>query len=131
MPVQAERIKWKLAPSFDPLPFLTDSIVREAYRNPDVLRKPEHLWPRLPRAIVHATKQNVLQLAEKWDQLGACQVALCDNVRSDEAVSMFSVPKDSDWDRLILNPTVVNSCVIYHYNGCCAYPIITNIISRT
>ena len=49
-PVVADRIKWKLAPAFDPGPFLSDSIVRRAYVDPDVLRRPSADWPKLARA---------------------------------------------------------------------------------
>ena len=76
----ASRIKWKLEPSFNPLPFLPDPVVREAFVNPDVLRMPEHKWPQRPRAIVHSTKPEILKLAEKWDELGACSVIGCNMV---------------------------------------------------
>lgn len=109
LPVQASRIKWKLAPTFDPTPFLTDPIVRAAYKEPDTLRRPKQQWPSLPKAIVHAARNDILELAEKWDTLNACQVVPCSEVREVETVGMFCVPKDADWDRLILNPTVINS----------------------
>ena len=107
-PVVADRIKWKLAPSFDPLPYLSDPVVREAYKNPDCLRRPKSQWPSLPKAVVHAGRDQVLLLAEKWDKLGACAVA-CSAVKPVETVGMFAVPKDADWGKLILNPTVINS----------------------
>ena len=107
--VQASRIKWKLAPSFDPRPFLSDGIVRRAFEDPDFLRKPEGLWPRMAKAQVHAARDEVLALASKWDALGACQLVKKEEVRADETVGMFAVPKDDEFDRLILNPTVVNS----------------------
>ena len=107
--VQASRIKWKLAPAFDPRPFLSDGIVRRAFEDPDFLRKPESLWPRMARAQVHATRDEVLALATKWDALGACQLVKREAVRLDETVGMFAVCKDDEFDRLILNPTVVNS----------------------
>lgn len=111
-PVVAERVKWKLAPTFDPLPYLSDPVVREAYKNPDVLRKPENQWPRLPKAIVHARRGEVLALATKWDEVNACRVVACSEVRDEETVGMFCVPKDAEWGRLILNPTVVNRIIL-------------------
>ena len=107
--VQASRVKWKLAPSFDPSPFLTDPVVKEAFRNPDFLRRPKDTWPALPKAIVHADKSEILELAGKWDSLDACRVIECSQVASIETVGLFCVPKDAQWDRLILNPTVINS----------------------
>ena len=108
-PVVASRIKWKLKPSFDPRPYLNDPVVRQAFEDPDFLRKPPTDWHRLPKAKVHASRAEVLALAEKWDQLGACRLVQCSSVPDIEAVGMFAVPKDEQYDRLILNPTVVNS----------------------
>lgn len=113
-PVVADRIKWKLAPTFNPAPFLSDPIVRRAFEDPNVLRRAEKDWPRLPRAKVHADRHQLLQLAQKWDGLRACSLVDCEKVRSVEAVGIFAVPKDAEFDRLILNPTVVNSrCFSY------------------
>ena len=109
MPVKASRIKWKLAPSFDPRPYLTDPIIQQAFEDPEVLRRPKTDWPRVAKAKVHASKSEVLALAEKWDQLGACNLVSCERVDPVETVGLFAVPKDSEFDRLILNPSVVNS----------------------
>ena len=108
-PVLAERTKWKLAPSFDPRPYLDDPVIKRAFEDPDILRKPPDSWPRMPRAKVHASRGDVLALAAKWDDLGACRLVPCADVPSIETVGMFAVPKDETFDRLILNPTVVNS----------------------
>ena len=108
-PVVADRIKWKLAPAFDPGPFLSDPIVRRAYVDPDVLRRPPDDWPKLARAKVHASREEVLRLASKWDALRACRLVPCSRVNPHEAVGIFAVPKDAEYDRLILNPTVINS----------------------
>ena len=109
LPVQADRIKWKLAPTFDPVPFLSDPIVKRAFQDPNVLRRPEQDWPSLPRAKVHADRTQIFKLAQKWDALHACCLVPCSEVKSVESVGLFAVPKDADHDRLILNPTVVNS----------------------
>lgn len=108
-PVVADRIKWKLAPTFDPSPYLSDPVVKQAFRDPNVLRRPQSEWPRLPKAKVHADRQQVYRLAQKWDALGACQLAACSEIKPVEAVGIFAVPQDSEFDRLILNPTVINS----------------------
>jgi hypothetical protein len=50
-----------------------------------------------------------MELAKKWDSLGACRLIACDRVAADEAVGLFAVNKDADYDRLIVNPTVINS----------------------
>ena len=107
-PVVADRIKWNHSPTFDPRPFLTDPIVRAAYEDPDSLRLPEALWVKRPQGKVHCSRKEVIKLAEKWDAKGACKLFPCSEVSPDEAVGIFGVTKDQDWDRLILNPVVIN-----------------------
>lgn len=46
---------------------------------------------------------------EKWDERGACRVVAASQVAPIETVGLFCVPKDAEWDRLKLNPTVINS----------------------
>eukprot|EP00438_Fugacium_kawagutii_P033349 Skav204235 [mRNA] locus=scaffold1550:277390:299473:- [translate_table: standard] len=108
-PVIADRIKWKLGPSFDPRPFLSDPLVLAAYDNPNILRKPESEWPQKPRARVHCSRDELKCLAAKWDALGACALVPVGEVAEEETVGIFAVTKDQEYDRLILNPTVVNS----------------------
>ena len=107
--VVASRIKWKLGPRFDPRPYLSDPVVRAAYDDPDVLRKDPSQWPVLPRAKVHCSKSELLALAAKWDALGACCLIPTHSVPREEAVGLFAVSKDTEFDRLIVNPTVINS----------------------
>ena len=115
-PVVADRIKWNHSPSFDPRPFLTDPIVKTAFENPDSLRLPEALWVKRPQGKVHCSRQEVLKLAEKWDAKGACKLFPCSEVPPDEAVGIFSVTKDQDWDRLVLNPVVINGRMRHYSN---------------
>ena len=109
-PVIAERIKWKLGPTFNPEPFLVDPVVQAAFKDPDVLRKPATDWPaKRKSARVHCDRAELKKLAEKWDKLGACALIPVHCVPEDEAVGLFAVNKASEYDRLIVNPTVVNS----------------------
>ena len=48
-------------------------------------------------------------LLQKWDTCGALYLTPASDLAWDEACGAFRVPKDSDFDRLMLNPTVVNS----------------------
>ena len=41
-PVIADRVKWTLPPTFDPIPYLSDPIVLASYIDPHALRKPPH-----------------------------------------------------------------------------------------
>ena len=107
-PVVASRIKWEHSPQFDPVPFLHDKVVRDAFIDPARVRLPEHLWDNKPRGKVHCSRDELLKLAEKWDSKGACKVFRKDEIRFDESVGIFAVPKDSQYDRLILNPQTAN-----------------------
>ena len=115
-PVVASRVKWTLPPTFDPLPFLSDPVVKQAYIDPMFLRKPESLWPKLPKAKVHCSKSELLCLASKWDQFDALRLFPTKMVDSREAVGCFCVPKDDSWDRFIINARVANSRTFAYSN---------------
>lgn len=115
-PVVVSRIKWDHSPSFDPIPYLTDPVVKRAFISPDTLRLPEHLWVKAPRGKVHCSKAEVLKLAEKWDSKGACALFMCSEVAHDEAVGIFAVAKDETHERLILNPVVTNGRMQHYSN---------------
>ena len=108
-PVISSRIKWEHSPNFDPTPYLVDPIVKDAFVDPARVRLPSHMWPEQPRGRVHCSKQELLGLACKWDTKGACRIFRLDEINWDEAVGLFAVPKDDQYDRLILNPHTVNS----------------------
>ena len=109
-PVVASRVRWKYPPSFDPTPFLRDHLSRAAFADPTVLRKPVDSWPKVPKAKVHASKAELIKLALSWDRVGALRIFREDRIHDiKECVGLFCVAKDQDWDRLILNPVVVNS----------------------
>ncbi|CAE7242286.1 unnamed protein product [Symbiodinium sp. CCMP2592] len=107
--VQADRIRWEHPPAFDAAQYLSDPVVKAAYNNPNVLRKPSHDWPKTRAAKVHCSRAELLKLAAKWDAVGALALTPCDAVEEREAVGVFAITKDREWDRLIINPTVINS----------------------
>ena len=73
------------------------------------MKLPSHMWPKLPRSKVHASRSELLKLVAKWDKFKALKLFKCSEVDSLEAVGCFGVPKDSSFDRFILNPSVTNS----------------------
>ena len=109
--VTASRIKWKHPPEFDPLPYLDDPLLRAAYIDPEVLRLPSSQWAHARPALVHAERNELLALARAWDAHGALCIFGADELNAldqNEEVGLFAVSKDLEWDRLIINPTVVN-----------------------
>ena len=107
--VDASRVRWDHSPSFDPTPFPSDHVVRAAFQDPDTLRLPSSQWPKLPPAQVHGARDQILALAKKWDDKQALCVIPAGEVDHSEAVGLFCVPKNQNYDRLILNPTTMNS----------------------
>ena len=109
--VQASRIKWKHRPEFNPLPFISSPSLRAAYQDPELLRRPRADWDVNRPALIHADKPELLALARTWDQYGALKIFGASEIEGldpAEEVGLFAIRKDSTWDRLILNPTVVN-----------------------
>ena len=107
-PIQSDRIKWENPPSFHPEEFLSP-LVRSAYENPEVLRLPREQWPVSRPGRMHISRVEFLKLIERWDALGACSLMCAEDKDFDEAVGIFGVPKDSKFDRLIINPKTINS----------------------
>ena len=108
-PLSNARIKWDLGPSFDPVPFLASADLRAAYADPRCLELPRDQWPAGARpARVHATPQELMHLLRKWDAVGALRLVPADRVPRISRLGLFTVYKDSSYDRLILNPTVRN-----------------------
>ena len=95
--------------SFDPVPYLTDPVVRKAYLDPNTLRKPIADWPKCRPAHVNCSRQQLLKLAAKWDDVGALRIVPAEQVNESELVGLFAIPKDREFDRLIIDPTTINS----------------------
>lgn len=106
--VISSRVKWENPPRFDAAAYL-DPLVREAFLDPEVLRKPPNEWPPAKPAKMHITRDEMLKLIHRWDSLGACAICPLSEKDHSEAVGIFCVDKDQDFDRLIINPKTINS----------------------
>ena len=115
-PVLADRIKWEHSPKFDPRPYLVDPVVKRAFEDPNSLRLDESLWKKQPTGKIHCSRSEVLKLAEKWDAVGALRIFPSHQIDHSEAVGIFAVGKDQSYDRLILNPVVVNGRMKHYSN---------------
>ena len=105
--IHASRIKWKHSPQ----PYIDSSLLRAAYADPEILRMPADCWPVTRPALVHADRSELLTLARTWDYYGALSIfgaRELEGLHADEEVGLFCVNKDADYDRMIVNPTVVN-----------------------
>lgn len=115
-PVIAKRIKWKHPPAFDARPFLVDPVVAAVYENPDSLRMPSYQWPNKSKARVHCQRKELFELMKIWDAHGSLALFPCSEIDPQETVGLFAVPKDERFDRLIINPTVLNSRMMPYSN---------------
>ena len=106
-PVESARVKWDHAPSFHADEFL-GPLVKQAFQDPEVLRLPESLWPESKPAKMHTTREEFLKLVNRWDALGACRLFDACSKDFGEAVGIFCVDKDHQFDRLIINPKTIN-----------------------
>ena len=52
-----------------------------------------------------------MKLLQKWDAVNALSLLPAESTHASESCRMFPVYKDEDFDRLILNPTMVYSCM--------------------
>lgn len=108
-PVISDRVKWENPPSFAARKFLDDPLLRAAFDDPEALRKPPELWDRVAPGKMHCSREEFLKLVARWDALNAC--CLIPKIDKDlsEATGLFCVPKDSSYDRLIINPRTINN----------------------
>lgn len=58
---------------------------------------------------MHCSRPELINLMKIWDAKGSLALFPCSEVSETETVGIFAVPKDEHFDRLILNPTVLNS----------------------
>eukprot|EP00971_Amphidinium_carterae_P323417 6427320-Amphidinium_carterae.1 len=100
-PLNADRVKWPLGASFDPTPYLDYDDLPRAYADPSELL--------VDQTRVHASRGELLKLLGKWDKAGVLRVVPASTVDRMVRLGLFTVFKDHDYDRLILNPSVRNS----------------------
>ena len=106
-PIQADRIHFVGSPQFDPLPFF-DDVTAKAYSRPlDCVREEPGVCP--PKVSVHATALERNKLFKKMVAGNRLVHVPADVVRKGIFSGLFSVPKDLEKDRLILDARPPNT----------------------
>ncbi|CAE7405580.1 unnamed protein product [Symbiodinium sp. CCMP2592] len=100
-PVVADRIKWSLPPSFDPVPFLSDPVSKALFFDPTCFDLPPERCPKTRPSKVHCTRQELLRLAAKWDAHQACTISNSYNA-NDEAVEPVETSRNFEFDETLL-----------------------------
>ena len=106
-PIQADRITFAGSPSFDPQQ-LFDKETFAAYDDPLALATPIDQSPDPPMVRVLATAQEKIKLFKKLASTGRLQIFHPDEVFPAYAAGVFSVVKDLERDRLILDARPCN-----------------------
>lgn len=102
-PIVASRIKMEGEPTFDPMPFL-DARSKVLYEDPlgEALNL-EDVDVLFPVVKVHASRREKMELLHKLDRTNRLTIATASQVREFAPNGLFSVVKDLEWDRMILD----------------------------
>ena len=107
--IEPSRLKFDAAPQFNAEKFLTDPLLRAGFRNPTVFRRPADDWEKPRLARVQSTREKQRELFLKWDQVHCLHLLPAELSEHRYRCGLFSVFKNSDTDRQILNPIPENS----------------------
>eukprot|EP00438_Fugacium_kawagutii_P027608 Skav231511 [mRNA] locus=scaffold84:334476:339113:- [translate_table: standard] len=101
--IVADRIKMSGQPSFDPRPFLDPQSVA-LYEDPvSFSLKPWEIDEELPKVQVHATFSEKMKLLHKLDKSKRLSIARGHEIREYAVNGLFTVVKDLEQDRLIMD----------------------------
>lgn len=111
VPITASAIKFETVPKFDPVPCMSDPLIRAVYRDPSRARLHHRDWPSVSRVSVNADRREFIALLRKWDAVGSLMLLPASESEERYRCGAFAVAKDSTRLRQILNPVPENSRV--------------------
>ena len=106
-PLVASRLNFPSAPTFDPCGFF-DKPTRERYERPRTLGRDPDDAPAPPRVSVRADRYNKVELYKKLAASGRLQPLVPGTFSKTYTSGLFSVMKDAEKDRLILDGRPAN-----------------------
>eukprot|EP00438_Fugacium_kawagutii_P003588 Skav221596 [mRNA] locus=scaffold1698:358778:363001:+ [translate_table: standard] len=105
-----DRLKFPSAPRFDPVPFM-DNKTAAVYEDPIACGiHPSDVDEEPPKVQIRATRDNLVKLYRKLFLCGRLEVVPHHQVRHGFLNGLFSVGKDMDRDRMILDGRPANLC---------------------
>ena len=108
--VEPERLKFHGTPSFNPEPYL-DYMNRRTYVSPlDYAEVVDPDDPRLPAVKIRCKKEDRLKIIEKLDSVNRLALLPARAVRRGFENGLFSLVKDNERDRMILDARRPNFC---------------------
>ena len=107
--VEPSRLKFDAAPQFNAEKFLTDPLLRAGFQNPSIFRRPSVDWGKPRLARVQSTPEKQRELFRKWDNVHSLYLLPAECSEHRYRCGLFSVFKNSETDRQILNPIPENS----------------------
>ena len=108
LPVEPDRLNFVGRPSFDPRPYL-DTANRQTYEDPLRFAEPLTEETRLPHVAVQANKDQARRLLKLLDSSGRLELFAREEVRPGVRSGLFSVPKDGQRDRMVLDARPPNA----------------------
>ena len=108
--VEPDRFRFHGTPSFDPSPFL-DDFNRARFQRPlDYAADFEEVKHKVPQVRIRCSRSNLLPLLETLDSGSHLALLPYSKVRRGLENGMFSIPKDAERDRMILDARPANCC---------------------
>ena len=108
MPVDPDRIQFKHAPTFSPEQFINDPLLKAGFLDPKLIRTPESTWPKVRPARVMCSRDDLLKLFKKWDDVHCFKLLEASQSEYKYRCGLFAVYKSTEKDRQIFNPIPEN-----------------------
>lgn len=109
LPLDPDRVQFTHPPTFDPVGFITDPLLKAGFLDPHHLRIPRETWPKVKHARVMCSRSDLVRLYRKWDNVGCLRLLEASASDSKYRCGLFAVYKSTEKDRQILNPIPENS----------------------
>ena len=106
--LEPSRLKFSHSPSFKASKFISDPLLKAGFLNPKHLRLPKETWPSVKPARVMCSREKLLQLFKRWDDVHSLQLLDANASEFKYRCGLFAVYKNAEKDRQILNPIPEN-----------------------
>ena len=110
--VEPDRLVFEHPPSFHAEGYIADPLLKSGFLNPAHLRAPKEDWPKVRPARVMCSRDRLLALFKKWDNVGSFSIIPVSESEVKYRCGLFAVYKNEEKDRQILNPIPENGRAI-------------------
>ena len=110
--VEPDRLVFEHPPSFHAEGYIADPLLKSGFLNPAHLRAPKEDWPKVRPARVMCSRDRLLALFKKWDNVGSFSIIPVSESEVKYRCGLLAVYKNEEKDRQILNPIPENGRTI-------------------